>query len=305
MDPQRLAAVAHSVEFYADDAHLLNNLTHFVRDALLNGQSVVVVATEAHRTELALRLEESALPVGSWERLHRYIAVDAEETLRLVSRAGMPHEERFRSIVGVLLDEARDAASDPALPVAVFGEMVVLLQAAGKTKETVALERLWNALAESHSFILRCAYPLSLFPSAGDGDALQEICGEHSTVIPTQSYAGLTEDSERLRAIAILEQKALALETALENSSRLLVQEQAARTLAQTALESRDEFFDVAAHELKTPITILKAGTQLLQKKLRQGRLDQAQLEERLAALDQATDSLTAIVNDVLRACAT
>jgi hypothetical protein len=47
---------AHSVLFYTDDAFLLVGLCQFVRAALTEEESVVLVVTKKHRNGLAKRL---------------------------------------------------------------------------------------------------------------------------------------------------------------------------------------------------------------------------------------------------------
>ena len=55
------------------------------------------------------------------------------------------------------------------------------------------------------------------------------MCGEHSTVIPSESYLMLRNEEERLRGVADLQQKAQVLEKGLalrhsEAPFRLLVE---------------------------------------------------------------------------------
>jgi PAS domain S-box-containing protein len=92
------------------------------------------------------------------------------------------------------------------------GEMVVLLWNDGNSAAAVRLEELWNGLARTCTFSLFCAYPLSVFHGEKDSTRLLHVCSQHSRVIPAENYAtGRTKD-ERLRAIAVLQQKAAALE---------------------------------------------------------------------------------------------
>src|SRR5581483_10824282 len=110
-----------------------------------------------------------------------------------------------------------------------FGEMVALLWAQGNTEAAIRLEQLWNQLAEKHSFHLHCAYPLSLFPHASDTKGMERICVEHSQVTPGERFTQLPAEDARLRTIAVLQQKAQALEGAVRE-----------REQAQTALKKRE-----------------------------------------------------------------
>jgi signal transduction histidine kinase len=98
---------------------------------------------------------------------------------------------------------------------------VALLWADGKADAAIRLEQLWNGLAQTKSFSLFCAYPMSSFNREEDAELLVKVCNEHSAVIPTEGYMGLPSEEERLRLIAQLQQKAKALETEVAEHRRL------------------------------------------------------------------------------------
>ena len=54
----------HTVHFYEDDGALCEILADFSREGLENGESVILVATEAHRREVERRLAECGIGVG-------------------------------------------------------------------------------------------------------------------------------------------------------------------------------------------------------------------------------------------------
>ncbi|HEY7983271.1 MAG TPA: ATP-binding protein [Ktedonobacterales bacterium] len=78
-----------------------------------------------------------------------------------------------------------------------------------------------------------------------------------------------------------VEERTAALEASTErlreSEKRLrmtLRSERAARVLAEDALAARDEFLSVAAHELKTPLTGLRASAQILVRRLGKGTIE-------------------------------
>ena len=112
---------------------------------------------------------------------------------------------------------------------AVFGELVALLWAQGKATQAIRVEELWNELSEAHSFSLLCAYPMSGFEDGAHIEPFLKMCGQHSGVIPSESYLALGSEEERLRSVAHLQQKTQALERELasrdsEARFRLLVE---------------------------------------------------------------------------------
>ena len=120
-----------------------------------------------------------------------------------------------------------------------LGEMVTLLWADGKSQAAIRLEQLWNQLAKTHSFQLHCAYPLNLFSGERDGEPIQEICAEHSHVVPTaERYTTVPTDEERLRTILYLQQKAEALETEVRERRKIQRALQQRRLNWVTSLEN-------------------------------------------------------------------
>ena len=226
----------HSVQFYFEDKFLLESLSRFIGSALGAGDAGVVIATEEHRIELARRLAERGLEVARIVEQGRYVALDASETLSQFMIDEWPNEQRFVDVIGSVISRTRAAAQREHGRAALFGEMVALLWAEGKADAALRLEQLWNQIAQSHSFSLVCAYPLTKFYREDHGEAFQKICNEHSAVIPSESYALASED-ERLRMVAQWQQKALALETEIARRSET---EEAVSRLAAIVESSED-----------------------------------------------------------------
>jgi PAS domain S-box-containing protein len=69
---------------------------------------------------------------------------------------------------------------------------------------------------------------------------------------------------------------------------------------AREAIRARDEFLTIAAHELRTPITGVKSGTQLLLRRLRRGEQDATGLQHIAELIDGATDNLVSLTQDLI-----
>jgi PAS domain S-box-containing protein len=225
----KVEAHAHSVQFYGDDSFLLDGLGRFVGAALGAGDASIVIATKAHRTGLAQRLQTYGLDTTLAAQQGRYIALDAAETLSQFMVDGWPDARLFHEIVGNVIRKARMASRGSQPRIAAFGEMVALLWLEGKAEAALRLEQLWNELAATQSFHLHCAYPLGLFSNEEHGKLIEKVCAEHTHVIPDETYTSLADDDERLRNITLLQQKAKALAT-----------EVAERKKAQYALQLRE-----------------------------------------------------------------
>ncbi|HXB22593.1 MAG TPA: PAS domain S-box protein [Candidatus Solibacter sp.] len=230
----------HSVQFYEDDAFLLDGLSRFIGAALLAGDSAIVIATESHREGLTQRLTSRGLDLMPSVKQGRYLSLDAAETLAKFMVNGWPDQVKFSNVIGSVITQLSATAQAEHPRVAVFGEMVTLLWAEGKSDAAVRLEQLWNDLAQTHSFQLHCAYPMNFFSQEKDGGLVQKICSEHSHVAPTESYTTLGSDEERRRSIIFLQQKAQALETEKKKAEEASLQLAAIVQSADDAIVSKD-----------------------------------------------------------------
>jgi PAS domain-containing protein len=219
----------HTVQFYAEDHALISALTGLVEDALHTGSAAIVIATKPHREALTLELQARGLDTTAAVWQCHLILLDAVDTLAKFAADGWPDAARFTELMGTYITQAKAASLGGNSRIVAFGEMVSLLWAQGKPDAALRLEQLWNDLAKTHSFSLRCAYPIASFAREEDGAPFLKICAEHSSVIPSESYTELATEAERLRNVSHLQQKARALET-----------EKAQRKDAQKSLQLRE-----------------------------------------------------------------
>lgn len=94
----------------------------------------------------------------------------------------------------------------------------------------------------------------------------------------------------------------LALAEALASRAALAVDNAQLYREAQQAIQVREEFLAIASHELKTPLTTIKAYGQLLARQLLQPNLDHDRLSGLVQQLHRQTDRLEQLVNHLLDA---
>jgi hypothetical protein len=165
----------HRVLFYESEQELVDWVVRDLGHALASGESVAVIATLPHRQAI-----ESALVREGLDEfiLHspRWLVLDAEETLSLFMRDGVPDAKLFDGSVGRVLRSLAETA-----PVRAFGEMVSLLWQQGNVTAAIELEQLWNDLQQTLGFDLSCAYA-SEFNEEADADEIHAIREMHSRV---------------------------------------------------------------------------------------------------------------------------
>jgi hypothetical protein len=175
---------SHSVQFYSDDAVLIELLSRFVGTALVMGDAAVVLATKRHSDAVSLRLRRRGLDIGVARKQGRYILADASQLLDEVVLKGRVSRDDFVRIVGRLLDRAARAAGGSGYPV--FGGLVAVAWAAGLCDAAMRIEEHWNELAEDRKFSLCCAYPMTGFAANAHAPSFIKICAHHSHVFPAQ-----------------------------------------------------------------------------------------------------------------------
>ena len=150
-----LDANPHFVQFYAKDSELVHSMRDFVSAALAADDIALVIATRAHLHELDEELARLGLDLEAAREAHRYVCLDASETLATFMDGATPEPQRFADSIGRLIS----GITQGGRRVRAFGEMVALLASEGNLDGALRLEDLWNHLAGSYPFTLFCAYP--------------------------------------------------------------------------------------------------------------------------------------------------
>lgn len=90
------------------------------------------------------------------------------------------------------------------------------------------------------------------------------------------------------------------LEAANAIKSELLRREQAALAEARDAIRVRDEFLSIASHELKTPLTTIKASAQLIERQLQRPEINRPHLLELVGSLNHQVRRFEELISDLL-----
>ena len=312
--PAQGPACDHAVQFYDDPAFLHQTVTDFLSEGIAQDEPVIVIATQANRDAFDARLRTAGIDVDRLAAAGTLREFDAKEMLATFMSSGKPDARLFRRSIGAVIDGARTGR--PGAGIRAYGEMVDLLWRDGLPDAAITVEGLWNSLALTHRFTLLCGYAMGHFYKEAHAAPFHDICASHTHVRPAERYAPAPDGESRGREIAILQQRARALEAeivhrrqlelalreALEarngaeaERERLLAMERAARAEAESAARVKDDFLAVLSHELRTPLNAILGWAHLANQPGADGPTTRRALEviERNAAVQlHVTDDL-------------
>src|ERR1041384_5237849 len=112
----------HIVQFYEREDFLYDSVAHFLAAGLSAGEPVVVIATQPHHAAFVARLKLHAIDVAAATATGQLTLLDAEQTLSAFMVNDAPEWERFRTVVGGVLENSR--VGREGMRVRAYGEMV-------------------------------------------------------------------------------------------------------------------------------------------------------------------------------------
>ncbi|HET6332005.1 MAG TPA: ATP-binding protein [Polyangiales bacterium] len=323
------AARSHAIQFYEDEAFLVDSAYQFIGAGLRAGDQVLAIATRAHLRAINARLSESGIDVDDANARGQLLALDAQQMLsQLMASESSPDRVRFREQVARTFNalyaapHRQDAAAhshEGVVRLRVYGEMVDLLTQTGNMPAAILLEQLWDEVCQHHAFALLCPCDLARFQHAGDADRFADFCKLHTHVLPAERFATCGDRVERLREVTRLQQSARALEqevrqrielegmlrTALRAHSRMqdeflaaVKREREARARADASVAFKEVFLGVLGHDLRNPLNTILTTTRLM---LMRGELE-PESHKRLGRVVASGERMHRMIEQILDA---
>jgi hypothetical protein len=174
----------HFVQFYDREDDIIKAVAGYLSHGLRYNEFCVLVASEDHISLITEQMSKNDPIVAGQLKSGSFIAHDARQTLAKFMVGNVPSKDLFESTITEVLSPALASGKR----IRIFGEMVALLVADGNPAAAVALENLWNELAQKLPFRLFCAYPENCL--ASNDTCLPEIHATHSHVLDPVSPIG-------------------------------------------------------------------------------------------------------------------
>ena len=245
----------HFVQFYESDEFLASSVAEYLSAGLLAGEAAIIVVSAPHRREIERQLQSRGCDVAAACANGSLVALDAQETLDRFTIDGAIAPKAFDEVVGKTIASLTTGAR----PLRAFGEMVALLWMDGKRQAAIQLEELWNKLRQSHAFSLMCGYPMDAFCNSADAQSLHDVCACHSRVMPAESYAALSDEDARARAVAALQHKARSLEAEIKHRQAVERELLQSRQAAERTIDTKDQLLGELGRELGASLASVSA----------------------------------------------
>ncbi len=201
--PENLRDGDHLVQFYREDSFLTDTVTNYVAPALMNGEGVIIIATEKHLGMFEQSLRQLPLNTSLLRLTGQLVMLEAQATLDKLMVNGLPDTQKFAEVIGDVLYETKSKFHH----VKAYGEMVNILWNEGNIYGTIALEKLWNNILNKKEFSLLCAYSMDSMSEEKEGIGFSEVCQCHTHVIPAEGVIDVDTPDQQMRQVALLQFK--------------------------------------------------------------------------------------------------
>jgi signal transduction histidine kinase/ActR/RegA family two-component response regulator len=245
----------------------------------------------------AVLVDQRGIIVARTQSAERFVGAPATAEYRRRSRERLEGVFTQATLEGVdvYVAFARVPTADWSVALAIPAALVdttprkLLVGAAGAFAGALGL-----ALLMALFLSRRITRPIARISAAADAlgrGGLPAAGGQSSTIVEVENLAATLH-----RAAVLLTRRSAERDRALQERAQLLLREQRARTEAEAANRSKDEFLAVLSHELRTPLNAILGWIRML----RSDRLDAAQRERALEVIDRNTTLQAQLIDDLL-----
>ncbi|KAJ3051414.1 hypothetical protein HK097_007564 [Rhizophlyctis rosea] len=186
-------------------------ITSFVAPISKSRDAAIIIAHKHRLDRVEAALRSRNIDLDRKRLCGQVTLLDAEAVLdSLLSGTDRVVQARFDELIlGAVLNTAAVCAGN----IFAYGELVDILSARGEFEAAIELEEMWERLLKRQRVSLLCGYDMKNFREESDYDAFVKVCRTHTVVAPCLSDELHDVVVEKDVAIALLQQKALALET--------------------------------------------------------------------------------------------
>jgi hypothetical protein len=171
----------HFAQFHREPRALTDAVGVFLEAGVRRGNTVLIIATPDHTTDLLDTLNDRQLHPKALANSGQLATLDARTVLESVSDGTGPDWARFRKALAPELSRLQPFGRGTR----VYTEMTAALWRDGDTESAIKIEELWNTLAGAFSFALYCGYTFDTQREECYASPLEELARTHSDILGT------------------------------------------------------------------------------------------------------------------------
>jgi hypothetical protein len=171
-------AAQHIVQLFDSTESLVETVSAFVRDGLIQGDAVLVVMRLPQWNSIASRLSSRNVALSDAIGSGQLTVLDVARTLARIMWYGTPIRGLFDEVVGQTVRQIRSRGAQ----LRVYGDMVDALAEDGNFHAAHELEKLCSDLVAQEPMTLLCGYSAATFYSPEASETFRSICRSHTDV---------------------------------------------------------------------------------------------------------------------------
>lgn len=150
--------IRHEVEFYADDRSLVYGFARLVQRVLRVGNTAIVIASDAHRSEILSQSRAADLDIDSAIKERSYISLNATEILAAIMHDGLPDPIRCENLVKEMIVGPAKRTHKAHGRMVMCAECAPILSYEGNTEGAIQLEHHWDEISPKYTIDTLCGY---------------------------------------------------------------------------------------------------------------------------------------------------
>ena len=189
-----LAGRRHTLQFHADDAHYVDEVSRLAEATLRSGAPFALISGDAIRHGVAERLKARGMNLALLAEREQYVAHDTEAALSEMMEGGRPDKGRLAEMIHGLEWLRQAVPSRAPARLTIVGDMSAALCRRGSFAAALEVERIWDELTHALPFFTVCCYPIESARDADVRDRLSAVCAEHSAVVHARHLVHRSRD---------------------------------------------------------------------------------------------------------------
>jgi hypothetical protein len=170
---------SHCVHFYEPDRFPSKHIADFIREGIVQNESVVLVASEAHAVQIGNEVGTLGSSIRSLRSAGLWSVVSTDILLRALL-SGVSIKRLIENAINPTFQLAREKSLTGRIRL--YGELADAVLRLGRPEACLELERYGGQIASENVADVYCGYSVDAFPDAGCARQFTKVCLLHNLI---------------------------------------------------------------------------------------------------------------------------